>query len=195
MSDQVHAPDEQAVAVAAPSWIPHHDAIEQLWRVGLFSADDAHALRQVWRILKGQTDDYLDRLFGMAAAYPPLCAQLNRLRDGIRGREPSVDAATMRRWFRRWLFETCLFPQDLPWLRQLPIELAPEPSTSAIPLPLPEFRYVIALAFPLVLTARPFFVANGGDHQEIERLQQALLKAVLLQTALLGKLYVKDGLW
>lgn len=191
MSDQVHAPDDDAVTVVAPSWFPSQDDIEQLWRVGLFSAEDAYALRQVWRILKGQTDDYLDRVLGMVAAYPPLATQLSRLRDGVWGRETRIDSFPVRRWFRRWLFETCLFPQDLPWLRRMQVE-----ATAPLgPVPLPGFRYLIALAFPLVLTVRPFLSASGHDRQDIEHMQQALLKAILLQTALLGKLYVKEELW
>ena len=114
MSHLAQAPDGEAVAVAAPPWFPDQDDIDLLWHIGLFSADDARALRKVWRILKGQTDDYLDRLLGMVAAYPALATELAVLHGGRQQRETIDDSATLRRWFRQWLFETCLFPQEPP---------------------------------------------------------------------------------
>ncbi|MDG4555535.1 MAG: protoglobin domain-containing protein [Candidatus Competibacter sp.] len=191
MSHLAQAPGDEATAAAVPPWFPDRNDIDLLWRIGLFSADDARALRKVWRILKGQTDDYLDRLLGMVAAYPALAAELAVLRGECWERGTVDDSVTLRRWFRQWLFETCVFPQDPPWLRQVEMNSPAQPVSA----PLPGFRYVVALVFPLVMTARPFLVASGNDHTEIERMQYALLKAILLQATLLGKLYVKEGLW
>ena len=190
MSHLAQAPDGEAVAVAAPPWFPDQDDIDLLWHIGLFSADDARALRKVWRILKGQTDDYLDRLLGMAAAYPALATELAVLHGAHWQKETTDDSATLRRWFRQWLFETCLFPQEPPWLRQVDANPPEHPEP-----PLLRFRYIVALAFPLAVTVRPFLATGGNDHHEIERMQHALLKAILLQAVLLSKLYVKEGLW
>jgi hypothetical protein len=38
-------------------------------------------------------------------------------------------------------------------------------------------------------------VGSGFAPQEIERMQSALLKAILLQVTLLSRLYVKEGFW
>ena len=48
-------------------WLPEREEVELLLRISLFSQDDEHTLRQVWRILKGQTDDYLDVVLGVVA--------------------------------------------------------------------------------------------------------------------------------
>ena len=60
---------------------------------------------------------------------------------------------------------------------------------------LPQFRYLIALIYPMVATARPFLAAGGRSAVEVEQMQYALLKAILLQVALLAKLYIETGDW
>lgn len=179
----------------APPGFPDHDEIERLWRIGLFSPDDARVLRKLWRILRGQTDDYLDMVLGMAAAHPVLTEVLSVL--GGKGSEETLDGSTiLRRQFRQWLFETCQFPHEPPWIKQFYLERVQDLSgQSVISTRLPKFRYVIALAFPLATTARSFLAIGGGDQQDIERMQYALLKAILLQVDLLSTLYVKEGFW
>lgn len=186
--------DEDEATVAAPSWFPKAEEVELLGRVGLFAPDDARALRKVWRVLKGQTDDYLEMVLGMVAAYPALAAAL----DVPRGASPEGAAggsAITRRLFRRWLFETCLTPHEPAWLKRLYAELPPDRSAPTLWAQLPDFRYLIALSFPLIATARSLLTTSGLAPQEIERMQSALLKAILLQVTLLSKLYVKEGLW
>lgn len=179
----------------APPRFPDHDEIEWLWRIGLFSPDDARALRKLWRILQGQTDDYLDMLLGVVAAYPALAEVLSILR-GVDAEAMTDDSATLRHQFRQWLFETCRFPYEPPWIKQLYFDLAQDSSgQSLITTRLPKFRYTIVLALPLATTVRSFLVTEGGDQQGIEQMQYALLKAMLLQVDLLSKLYVKEGLW
>lgn len=197
MNTPVQISGEEEVARPAPPGFPDRAEMELLLRIGLFSPDDEIALRKVWRILKGQTDDYLDMMLGMVAAHPALVPALTALR-GEESATHSLDGAeTIRDRFRRWLFETCFFPYEPPWLKQLYLKLSP-PDSAAQPSPvllLPGFRHAVALAYPLVATARPFLAVKGRDHQDIERMQHALLKAILLQVALLSKLYVKEGLW
>lgn len=196
MNTPVQISGKEEVARPALAGFPDRAEVELLLRIGLFSPDDEIALRKVWRILKGQTDDYLDMMLGMVAAHPALVPALTTLRGEKSATHSLDEAATIRDRFRRWLFETCFFPYEPPWLKQLYSELSP-PDSAAQPSPalVPEFRHAVALAYPLVATARPFLAAKGRDHQDIERMQNAFLKAILLQVALLSKLYVKEGLW
>ncbi len=196
MNSPTPLPGEHEVAAAAPAGFPDAGEIDLLGRVGLFSPDDARALRKIWRVLKGQTDDYLDMVLGMVAAHPELVAALAALRE----QEPALglldDAEALHARFRRWLYETCFFPQEPPWLKELYLEKSPPDSLAQAPPALPPgFRHTVALAYPLVATIRPFLAASGRDQPEIERMQSAFLKAILLQVALLSKLYVKEGLW
>ena len=175
-------------------WFPDREEVELLLRISLFSQDDERALRSAWRILQGQTDDYLDVVLGVVAAYP-LLANALRGADGGDGSESGSE--TIRRHFQRWLSETCNLPKDPPWLRQLyskpPAQDAPANGESAETLP--QFRYLIALVYPVVATVRPFLAAAGCSAVEVEKMQYALLKAILLQVALLAKLYLETGNW
>ncbi len=189
--------EEMVAPVAAPSGFPVAEEVELLWRIGLFSSDDERALRKLWRILKGQTDDYLDRVLGMVAAYPALAAVLAAAcQENLGG---SVDgSAAVRSLFREWLLETCLAPREPSWVKRLYSRYSDpssERSMQTMSAKLPSFRYLIALSFPLVATMRSLLVGAGFAHQEIERMQSALLKAILLQVTLLSKLYVKEGVW
>ena len=193
MNNLAQLPGKDAVAVTAPPW-PNSEEIELLGRVGLFAPDDARALRKIWRVLKGQTDDYLDMVLGMVAAYPTLATALTVLRrESLEG---SVGGSTtVRLLFRQWLFETCFSPHEPSWLKQLYAEIPPDRSVQSLLALLPSYRHLIALSFPLVATARTLLAASGLAPPEIERMQSALLKAILLQVTLLSKLYVKEGLW
>ncbi len=194
MNSLAQLPGEDGVTVTTPPWFPNSEEIGLLGRVGLFSPDDARALRKIWRVLKEQTDDYLEMVLGMVAAHPDLATALT-VPHGESPDDAMGGSRSTRHLFRRWLFETCLFPLEPPWLKQLYAELPPARSPQSLLTLLPGFRYLIALSFPLVATARTLLVANGFAPQDIERMQSALLKAILLQVALLGKLYVKEGLW
>lgn len=183
MNIPVQIASDEAIARAASPGFPDQAQIKLLMSLGLFSPDDEIALRRVWAILKDQTDDYLDMTLGMLAAYPAL------------RREQYADSwldnpSRLREHFRQWLHETCFSPNEPHWIKQLYSEQSLSDSELT-----PGFRHIVALAYPLAAMARPFLLACESDHQDIERMQCALLKAILLQVALLSKLYVKDELW
>ena len=135
--------ENEGTRMALPGF-PDDDEIEQLWRIGLFSPDDARALRKLWRILRGQTDDYLDIVLGMVAAHPVLDEVLSVL--GGESPEEIFDGSTsLRRQFRQWLFETCQFPHDPPWIKQLYSKRMQDfPEQSLASTRLPRFRYILA---------------------------------------------------
>lgn len=194
MNKQAQPVDAVSVVETVPASFPSVEEIELLWRIGLFSADDERALRKLWRILQGQADDYLDRVLGMVAAYPALADALAVLHNGTAG-NVMESCPPLRQIFQRWLSETCLSPHESLWLRQLYAELPLNPSAQALITRLPDFRYLIALSFPLLATANTLLIDHGLSPQDIERMQSAFLKAILLQVTLLSKLYVKEGLW
>lgn len=185
------------MTMTVSSGFPASEEVDLLWRIGLFSSDDERALRKLWRLLKGQTDDYLDMVLGMVAAYPALAGALATVCRESLGE--SVDgSATVRRLFQQWLSETCLAPREPSWLERLYTRYSgfpPERLAQAISAEWPGFRYLVALSFPLVAAACALLAGCGVASQDIERMQSALLKAILLQVTLLSKLYVRKGLW
>jgi len=54
-------------------------------------------------------------------------------------------------------------------------------------------RYLIALIAPIVLTIRDFLAKKGHSPQEVDRMHQAWLKAVVLQVALWSLPYAQEG--
>lgn len=194
MNDQAQLAAEDRAITGVPAGFPSAEEVELLGRIGLFSRDDERALRKLWRLLQDQTDDYLDRVLGMVAAYPALATALTVLRD--ENSEHWTDSpAILRHRFRRWLFETCFSPQQPTWIQELYSEFPPGLAMQALFSRLPDFRYLIALSFPLLATANTLLVGNQVASQDRERMQSALLKAILLQVTLVSKLYVKEGLW
>lgn len=194
MNNSAPLVDQDRTAAAVAVSFPTPEEVELLGRIGLFSSDDARALRKLWRLFQNQTDDYLDLVLGMVAAYPALAAAL-ALVAGDRSENSTENSTALRKLFRRWLYETCLSPQKPEWLLELYAELPPGPSMPELLTRLPDFRYLIALSFPLLATANTLLIGNRVTAQDSERMQSAFLKSILLQVILLSKLYVKEGLW
>jgi hypothetical protein len=56
-----------------------------------------------------------------------------------------------------------------------------------------DLRYVIALAYPITATLRPFLEKGGHSAEEVEKMHDAWRKSVLLQITLWAQPYVRDG--
>jgi hypothetical protein len=54
-------------------------------------------------------------------------------------------------------------------------------------------RYVIAFIYPITATLRPFLAAKGHSGEEVERMQDAWRKSVIIRVALWSQPYVKEG--
>jgi protoglobin len=54
-------------------------------------------------------------------------------------------------------------------------------------------RYVLALLVPITTTLKPFLAKHGASDSDVEAMQQAWVKAVLLQVILWSHPYVRDG--
>ena len=55
------------------------------------------------------------------------------------------------------------------------------------------YRYLPLLAQPIVDTLRPFLEGGGGSRDEVDQMQNAWRKAVLLQVTLWSQPYVIEG--
>lgn len=60
--------------------------------------------------------------------------------------------------------------------------------------PVVPFRYLLAFV-PVVLPIRQFFSADISDEDDLNRLQDAWAKAMLLHITLWSRAYTKDDLW
>jgi len=170
-----------AMTPGVPLQLPQPHEIDVLKRALLFTVQDRQALRGAWEILAHQTDDYLDRLPGLIAAHPALCQALSPACATLWN---DVDEA--RRYFRQWLFDICQQPDNPRWLQPL---AAKPPSLR------PGLRYALACVYPLLAMARPLLAAGAQQPAEVEQMQQALTKALLLQVILASKIYAREGEW
>jgi hypothetical protein len=169
--------------------------LEQLKATVLFGEDDVRALRRSREILADQTDAILDVWYGFVGANPHLLAS-------FADRAGAPDAAylgAVRRRFGQWILDTASAVYDQAWL-DYQHEIgrrhhrgAKNRTAGARAADLVPFRYLALLTVPVVTTLRPFLAARGHTADEVDAMQQAWLKSVLLQVTLWSHPYVVEG--
>ncbi len=174
------------------------DELEQLKQDVLLGDDDVAALRASRDVLADQVEDVLDVWYGFVASHPHLLASFARRSDG----EPDERyLAAVRVRFGQWILDTAAAEYDEAWLRrQLEIgrrhhrsgKNATDGVDAADNVPL---RHVIGLIYPITATLRPFLARTGATPDEVERMQDAWRKSVILQVALWSRAYCTNGDW
>lgn len=172
--------------------------LDRLKATVLLGEDDLEALRLSGEVLADQVEDVLDVWYGFVGASPHLLAAFERRSDG---RPDEGYLAAVRVRFGDWIRETAAAGYDEAWLAQQ-VEIGRRHHRSGknrsdgvdaadhIPL-----RDVIALAYPITATLRPFLEKGGHPPETVDRMQDAWRKSVLLQVALWSLPYVRDGDW
>jgi hypothetical protein len=179
--------------------VPHSpvslDELELLQQTLLLSEDDRAALRRSRDILAPPVEDILDVWYGFVGANPHLLAAF----AGPDGQPNPAYLAAVRRRFGQWILDTAQAEFDQAWIdyqheigvrhtRRGKNRTDGVRAADHIPL-----RYVLALLIPITTTLRPFLASGGASPEEIESMQQAWVKAVLLQVILWSQPYVRAG--
>jgi Protoglobin len=161
----------------------------------LLGEDDLAALRRSGELLEPRVEEILDVWYGFVGANPHLLAAFS----DPDGQPDQAYLAAVRRRFGRWILDTARADYDQAWLDyQHEIGLRHHRSgknrtdgaRAADHIPL---RYVLALLVPITTTLKPFLAEGGAEADEVEAMQQAWVKAVLLQVILWSHPYVRDG--
>jgi len=169
--------------------------LELLQTTLLLGEDDRAALRRSGEVLAPQVEAILDVWYGFVGANPHLLAAFT----GPDGQPNQEYLAAVRRRFGRWILDTARAEFDQAWLDyQHEIGLRhtrtgknrTDGVLAADHIPL---RYVLALLVPITTTLKPFLADGGAAPEEVEAMQQAWVKAVLLQVILWSYPYVRDG--
>lgn len=162
----------------------------------LWSDEDARYLQLAGEVLEDQIEAILDLWYGFVGSQP----QLVRAFLDASGQPLTEYLARVRGRFGQWIRDTCRRPHDQAWLDyQYEIGLRHHRTkknlTDAAPAAdgIVPLRYLIALIAPIVLTIRDFLAKNGHSPQEVDRMHQAWLKAVVLQVALWSLPYAQEG--
>ena len=172
------------------------EEFELLKKTVLFTDKDIAALRQAHDVLADQVDAILDVWYGFVGATPHLLHYFTRRSDG---QPDTTYLDRVRQRFGQWIRDLTAANYDQAWLDyQYEIGLRHHRSkknqTDHVETPehIP-LRYVLALTYPIYATIKPFLAKKGHSAEEVERLHQAWLKAVLLSVILWSQPYVRDG--
>jgi hypothetical protein len=98
-----------------------------------------------------------------------------------------------------WILQTAEAKYDQDWLNyQYEIGLrhysAKKNKTDhANSVPIINYRYIPALTIPVITTLKPFLSKTGASEAEVEKMSNAWLKSVLLQSILWGQPYMRKG--
>lgn len=162
----------------------------------LFGEDDIAALRRSHDVLVPQTEAILDVWYGFVGSNDFLVASFVDTKTG----QPNADyLGRVRSRFGQWIGDTATAEYDDAWLRyQLEIgrrhhRVGKNRTDDVASTPLVQFRYLPLLAQPIVDTLRPFLESSGRSRDDIDAMQNAWRKSVLLQVTLWSHPYVIEG--
>ena len=172
------------------------EELELLKQTVLFADDDVRYLRMSRDVLADQVEDVLDVWYGFVASNPHL---LHFFTDRETGEPAGEYLDRVRKRFGQWILDTAGANYDQAWLdyqweiarrhhRTAKNRTDGVPSVDNINL-----RYVIALAYPITATLRPFLEKGGHSAEDVEKMHDAWRKSVILQVALWAQPYVRDG--
>ncbi|MCO5167510.1 MAG: protoglobin domain-containing protein [Planctomycetes bacterium] len=193
------APTIPGYALGDPSLTRSPVTLDDLARLRatlLLGDDDVAALRRSRDVLADQTEAVLDTWYGFVGQTPHLVAAFARRSDG----QPDAGyLAAVRARFGQWILDTAEAAFDqrwLDWQHELGLRhhRAKKNRTDGVEAAeVVPFRDLVALTVPVVVTLRPFLAAKGHPPEQVEAMQQAWLKAVLLQVILWSQPYVRPG--
>lgn len=172
------------------------EEFELLKKTVLFGDDDAKALRMSHDVLKDQVDAVLDVWYGFVASNPHLVFFFGNKSDG----QPNgAYLEAVRKRFGQWILDTASANYDQRWLDyQFEIgrrhHRGGKNKTDGVDsVDNINYRYVAALLYPVTATLKPFLAKKGHNAEDVEKMQQAWIKSVLMQVILWGYPYVKEG--
>jgi hypothetical protein len=179
----------------APSPVTERD-VELLELTLLWSPDDDRYLQLAGEVLADQVDDVLELWYGYVGSHEHL---VHYFTDGD-GTPIGAYLERVRARFAQWVRDVCSRPHDQAWrdyqheiaLRHTRAKKNQTDGVDSVPeIPL---RYLVAFIFPITATMRSFLAAKGHDDADVDGMQTAWFKAVVLHVCLWTQPYAAD-LW
>ena len=162
----------------------------------LFTDEDVKYLKMSHDILSGQTDAILDVWYGFVGSTPQLVYFFG---NKTTGKPDGEYLAKVRGRFEMWILQTAEANYDQNWLNyQYEIGLRhystkKNKTDNAPSVPIINYRYIPALTIPVITTLKPFLAKTGASAADVEKMNAAWLKSVLMQSILWGQPYMKKG--
>ncbi|WP_158787751.1 protoglobin domain-containing protein [Granulicella sp. L46] len=195
---------------SAPSSIPGYDYgtpgsavssvterdLSELEQAAGWTARDAEVLARHADVFRANAESMVDAWRSVIGSQP----HLSRWFVGPDGKPDDEYKMSIKRRFVQWVIDAAVRPHDQDWLNyQQEIGLRHTPAKknktdAADTPPLVPFRYLLGF-IPVVLPIRGFFKDAIQDEAELNKLQEAWTKAVLLHVTLWSRAYVAEDLW
>jgi hypothetical protein len=162
----------------------------------LFGEEDIKYLKMSREILKDQTNEILDVWYGFVASTSQLVYFFG---NKTTGKPEGEYLAKVRERFALWILQTAEANYDQNWLNyQYEIGLrhyiTKKNKTDKVnSVPIVNYRYVPALTIPITTTLKPFLAKKGASAEDVEKMYNAWVKSVLMQSILWGQPYLKKG--
>lgn len=172
------------------------DDFANLKQASLFGDDDVRYLKMSHDVLKDQVEQILDVWYGFVGSTPFLLHYFTNPADG----QPNTEYLNgVRKRFGQWILDTANAEYDQDWLNyQYEIGLRHHSSKknttdNVKSVPIIHVHYIFALLIPITTTLRPFLEKNGHSRDDVDRMQDAWRKSVLMQVILWSQPYIKSG--
>ncbi len=181
--------------------LPHSPvSLEQLRALEQASGfdDDARQwLRKAARVIEPQAEELVERWRAAIAAHP----EMAQVFFGPTGQPDEAYKAAVKKRFVQWVSDVCEREHDQAWLdyqeeigqRHTPAkknQADRADTASLVPL-----RYLIAFSAIVSTTVRPLLEESGYSSSEVQQIQDAWTKSMLLHLALWTRPYVAACLW
>jgi len=169
--------------------------LDALKKTVLFTETDVKSLQKSRKVLEPHAQEILDTWYGFVGSTPHLLAYFS---SGD-GKLDTKYLARVRERFVQWIYDTADANYDQKWLNyQYEIGLRhhrtkKNKTDNANAVNHIPARYVVALTYPVTATLRPFLERSDYSPAEIDAMQQAWVKSVLIQTILWTQPYFNKG--
>jgi Protoglobin len=161
-----------------------------------WTAEDAAVLARHADLFRAKSEAIVGRWRGIIASQPQLARSFFKP-DGTPDEEYKTRGG---RRLVQWVVDVPVRPHDRDWLNyQHEIGLRHTPAKKnqadgAHTPPVVLYRYLLGFV-PIVLPIREYFREAIQDESELNRIEAAWTKAVLLHVTLWSRAYVEEGLW
>ena len=162
-----------------------------------WSEHDARALKMAAEVLGDQAEALVDSWRAQIGKQPHLA----RWFFGPDGRPDEAYKAAVKSRFVRWVIDSLTRPHDQAWLdyqEEIGLRHTPAKKNRTDGARTPDIvplRYLLAFLGPAILGVKPFLAKKGHAADQIEDMQHAWTKSVLLHVTLWSRPYTRDGLW
>jgi hypothetical protein len=172
------------------------EELTQLEQTVGWTEEDAKVLRKYAELFRRHAEAMVDSWRAVIGSQPHLA----RCFVDAAGKPDDDYKARVKRRFVQWVVDVATRPHDRDWINyQEEIGLRHTPAKKNMTdnqntPPLVPLRYLLGFV-PVVLPVREFFTSEITSEDELNALECAWTRAVLLHVTLWAKAYTREGMW